>query len=97
MGKYLVLWEADEGNIPVDAKERKNGWLMAMEMTKQDMKEGKIKDQGVFVGRIKGFTIPEGTEEEMHALALKYVPFFRFQIYPLASMDQVEGIVNAMQ
>jgi hypothetical protein len=96
MGKYLTIWEADESKIPVDPKERKAAWQMAMEMTKQDMKDGKVKDWGVFLGQVRGFSISEGTEEEVQAISMKYVPFFRFQIYPLISMDQSTAIVNAM-
>jgi len=96
MGRYLILWDVDESRIPVDPEERKTGWVMMLEMTKQDMEAGIVKDYGVFIGQTKGFTISEGTEEEMHALALKYVPFVRFNIYPLGTMDQVLRIVGAM-
>ena len=26
MGKYMVLWEIDQSRIPVDPKERAEGW-----------------------------------------------------------------------
>ena len=45
---------------------------------------------------LEAFAIIEGTEEEAHAQLLQYVPFFRFQLYPLLSFDQVEKIINAM-
>jgi hypothetical protein len=61
-----------------------------------DPKDGKVKDWGVFLGQVRGFSISEGTEEEVQAISMKYVPFFRFQIYPLISMDQSTAIVNAM-
>lgn len=96
MGKYVVIWEADESKIPIDLQQRKAGWQMAMEMVKQDMKAGKTKDWGVFAGQIRGFSILEGTEEEAHAQILQYVPFFRFQLYPVLSFDQTEKIVKAM-
>jgi len=31
MGKYLILWKADESKIPVDFNERRDGWLLALE------------------------------------------------------------------
>ena len=96
MGKYVMIWEADDSKIPVDPQERKAGWQMAMEMTKQDIKDGKMKDWGVFAGQIRGFGIFEGTAEEVHAVSLKYIPFFSFQIYPMLSFDQAEKIVEAM-
>jgi hypothetical protein len=96
MGRYLLHWEIDESKIPVDAQERKTGWLMMLEMTKQDMQAGLVKEWGVFVSQTKGFTISEGTEEQMHAIALKYVPFVRFNIYPLLSRDQVVRIIESI-
>jgi len=96
MGRYLVIWEADESKIPLDAKERGDGWLMALEMTRLDIKSGLTKDWGAFLGQTKGFTIGEGTEEEMLNTTMKYIPFFRFEIIPLASIDQVEAAVKAI-
>ena len=54
MGRYLTIWEADESKIPVNPEERKVGWLGAIEMTKQSMKEGFIKDVGIILGRKQG-------------------------------------------
>ena len=96
MGRYLVLWEADESKIPVDAEERKAGWLMALEMTREDIKSGRTKEYGGFVGQTKGFAISEGTEEELNRMTLKYVPFFRFNIIPVLSIDQLEAAVKTV-
>jgi hypothetical protein len=96
MGRYLILWEADESKIPLDAKERQAGWLMALEMTREDMKAGLVKDYGVFLGQANGFDIAEGTEEEITNMAIKYMPFFRFKMIPIASIDQVEAAIKAM-
>ena len=64
MGRYLVLWEADESKIPVDPKERQDSWLLAIEATKQDIREGLMKDWAAFAVQPNGFFIAEGTEEE---------------------------------
>ena len=96
MGKYIVLWEADESKIPLDAKERQAGWLMALETTRQDIKDGLAKAWGCYLGQPNGFTIAEGTEEEIINMSLKYMPFFRFKIIPFASIDQVEASIKAM-
>ena len=40
MSRYLVLWESDESKIPVDPNVRRDAWLMAIEATKKDMKDG---------------------------------------------------------
>jgi hypothetical protein len=96
MGRYLVMWEADESNIPVDPQERKAGWLGAIEMTKQEMKDGLTQDWGVFLGQTKGFSISEGTEADVISATLKYIPYFRFKVYPLASIDQLAEIIKAL-
>ena len=96
MGRYLLLWEADESKIPVDPEERKLGWLGSIEMTKQDMKDGNTKDYGVFLGQPRGFSISEGTEEEVISSTLKYMPYFRFKVYPVASIEKIEEAIKAM-
>ena len=96
MAKYLVLWEADESKIPIDPEERKAGWLMAMEMTKQDISEGLTTDWGGFIGQTSGFTISEGTPESVMKTTLKYIPFFRFKVIPFESMDSVEAAIKAL-
>ncbi len=96
MSRYLVLWEADESKIPVDPEERKVGWIMALEMTKQDMKDGLVTDWSAFAGQPNGFMVAEGTEEEILKITVKFMPFFRFKVIPLASIDQVEAAVQTI-
>jgi hypothetical protein len=97
MGRYLVLWEADESKIPLDTKVRREGWLGACEMTRQDIKSGLVKDWGYFLGQPKGFAIEEGTEEEIGKAVLKYIPYFRFQVFPIRSLDQLVEAIKAMK
>jgi hypothetical protein len=96
MGRYLTLWEVDESRIPLDPQERKLGWLGAIEMTKQSMKDGLTKDWGSFLGETKGFTISEGTEDDVIRETMKYIPYFRFKIYPLVSIEKLETAINNM-
>jgi hypothetical protein len=96
MGRYLIMWEADESKIPLDPKERKAGWLAAIEMTKQLIKDGKIKYWGGFVGQTKGFNIVEDTEENIHSDTAKLIPYFRFKVYPLISFEKAEKVIKAM-
>jgi hypothetical protein len=96
MGRYLILWEADESKIPIDPEERKMGWLMATEMVKQDMKEGLVKDYGVFIGQANGFSIAEGTEEQVLNMTIKFMPFFRMKVIPFASIDQSEAAIKTI-
>jgi hypothetical protein len=93
MGRYLVLWEADETKIPLDSTVRRESWLASIEMVKEEFKSGIIKDWGVFLGQTKGFSIEEGTEEEVQKSAIQYVPYYRLQIIPILKLEQhVEAI-----
>ena len=92
MGKYLVLWEVDQTKIPVDPKERGDGWSLLMAMVRQDIEKGITKDFGAFVGENKGYSVNEGTELEVMSSLAQYVPFCIFKVHPIAS----EGDVNEM-
>ena len=96
MGKYLILWEADESKIPVDPNERRDGWLLALEATKQDIKDGLVKDWAVFAGQPNGYSIAEGTEVDILKITMKYMPFFRFKVILLASVEQAEEAIKSI-
>ena len=89
MGSYLVLWEADDAKIPLDPNVRRESWLAACEMQRQTLNSGLTKDWGCFLGQTKGFAINEGTEEEIGKMLIKYMPFFRFQVFPIRTLDQL--------
>jgi hypothetical protein len=96
MGKYLVLWEVDETRVPVSRQERGAGWSALMDMIKQDMQKGMMKDFGVFVGEHRGFAVNEGSEVEIGNLVQKYVPFIRFKLHAVASVSQLGEILEAL-
>ena len=97
MGRYLVLWEADDAKIPLDPKVRRESWLAGCEMVRQDFKNGLKKDWGYFIGQPKGFAIHEGTEEEVGEALLKYMPYFRFQVFPIRTLDQLVEAVKTIK
>ena len=96
MGRYLVMWEVDQSRVPVDAKERGGAWSLLMEMVREDMKAGKTKEWGAFVGEINGFAIYEGTETEVGKSLMRYVPYVSFKLHPLASVNQVDEIIKSL-
>jgi hypothetical protein len=97
MGRFLLLWEADETKIPLDPTVRRESWLLACEMVKKDIERGLVKDWGVLLGQTKGFAIDEGTEEEVAKMTLKYIPYFRFQIIPILTVDQHIEIIKKIK
>lgn len=96
MGRYLLLWEIDTSRIPVDAKERSVAWNLLLELVKQDIKSGKTKDWGAFVGETNGYSVVEGTEVEVGSQLMQYAPYVQFKVYPVASANQVGEIIKKM-
>jgi hypothetical protein len=96
MGRYLVLWEADESKIPIAPEERKIGWQMATEMVEQYIKDGLVKDYGAFVGQPNGFIIADGTRDDIINMTIKFMPFFRFKVISIASIDQIKEVIKTI-
>ena len=96
MGKYLVLWEVDQTKIPVDPKQRGEGWSFLMAMVRQDMEKGITKDWGAFVGESKGYVVNEGTELEVMKALQQYVPFCIFKVLPISTESQVNEMIKGL-
>ena len=67
-----------------------------MDMIKEDIKKGKTKDWGAFVGELNGYAVFEGTEVEIGNLIQQYVPWVIFKTRAIASVNQVDEIVRAL-
>ena len=96
MGKYLILWKLDQSRIPVDPQARGAAWKLFIEMIKQDLATGPSKDWGAFVGESSGYAINEGTEVEIAATLQQYVPFVEYRVHPIASVSQVEELIQTL-
>ncbi len=82
MGTYLALWEVDHTKIPIDAKERGEGWGLLMAKVRQDIEKGIVKRFGAFVGETNGYAVYEGTELEVMNTIQQYVPFVTHKMHP---------------
>ena len=96
MGKYLILWEVDQTKIPIDPKERGDGWGLLMAMVRQDIEKGISKDWGVFIGETNGYGVFEGTEVEVMNALQQYVPFCIFKVHPVATESQANEMIAAL-
>jgi len=96
MGKYLILWEVDQTKIPVDPKQRGQGWSLLMGMIRQDIEKGLTKDWGAFVGENKGYAVDEGSELEVMKALAQYVPFCTFEVHPISTESQVNEMIKAL-
>lgn len=96
MPKYLILWEIDTSKVPISREDRAVVWKPMIEMVKEGIKEGKVKDWGSFVGEMSGYSIAEGTEAEIGIFNQQWVPFVNFKTYPIASVDDVEKTIESL-
>ena len=96
MGKYLLLWQLDPARIPIDPKERGAGYGALLEMVKNDLEKGIIKDWGSFVAESKGFGIMEGDETEIAINLQRYVPYVAFETHSFMSAGEVGNMVKAL-
>lgn len=96
MARYLMFWEMDNTKIPVDRKERAQGWGMLMEMVKQDLDKGTLKDWGATPGESRGFCIAEASEIEVSLMSQRYVPYVRFKTFPVLNVNQMMEMLSAL-
>ena len=96
MAKYLIIWEVDQTKIPIDPKERGDGWSLLMAMVRQDFEKGIAKDWGAFVGQTNGYSVFEGTEVEVMKALQQYVPFCIFKVHPVATESQANEMIAAL-
>jgi len=94
MGKYLCLWEIDMSRIPEDPKEQMEFFERIQNICKEDFEKGPTKDFGMFLGGHNGYTIEEGTEDEVAMSAMRYCPFVKCTIHQVLSTDQLSEIMN---
>ncbi len=96
MGRFLVLWEIIEDRIPTSPQEIATGWSVMLELTKEDIKKGIVKDWGVVAGELGGFSVFEGTELEIAKNLVRYAPYIRFQVKPIISASEAEEVIKSL-
>lgn len=96
MPRYLMTWELDQTKIPVNPKERAAAYLPMVQMVKQDIQSGMLKEWGSYIGEMKGFGVMECSEEEVIKNVQKYIPFVEFTVHSLATIDQMEKLFSEM-
>lgn len=96
MAKFLRLWEMDTTKVPDKPEERYENWVMMLNMIKENIESGKIKEWGLFAGTLEGYCIGEGTEQEIDLQTKRFVPYIKFKVYPVISVDQALENVKAL-
>ena len=97
MPRYYVKWEMKPQMTPTAPEETLKLLLSLLEMTKQDMQAGKIKDWGVVPGESCGYSIIEHPSEvDLATESLKWMPYVNFEVKPILTVDQsTESIKKA--
>ena len=75
--------------VPTDPKERAAMRMKMLEMTKQNLKEGKISDWGIFLGGYKGYAIGEGSAVDMAIGTAQFSPYVTFNVEEVLSVDEM--------
>ena len=98
MAKYLITWESDMSRVPTDPKERAAMRMKMLEMTKQNLKEGKISDWGIFLGGFKGYAIGQGSAIDMAIGTAQFSPYVTFNVQEVLSVDEMlEAMKSLME
>jgi len=97
MGLYLTIWDIDKTKIPIDPKERGEGWALLMALVRQNIEKGLIKSWGAFVGETRGYAVWEGSEVDVMVAIQQYVPFASFKTHPVATESQVNDEIKALR
>lgn len=96
MPRYLVNWELDPGKVPISPKERAAAWSPMLDMVENDMRRGVLKEWATCIGEEKGYGVAEGSELEIAGMCQQYVPYVRFTMHPLMSLDQMRELLQVL-
>ncbi len=89
MSKFLVLWKLDTTKLPEKPEEQISLYIEQLNMIKEELKKETKLDWGCFAGTTSGYSVSEGTEQEIDFGLLKYSPYIKCKVFPVLSVDQV--------
>jgi hypothetical protein len=97
MAKYLVLWEMDTSRTPEDPKAKKAQFRGFGETVVKQLKEGAVKEWGLFAGEMCGYTIFEGSTVDLQIFNAMWVPFVKFKAREVMRIDEVNKATEALR
>lgn len=96
MARYMMLWEVDTSRIPEDPKTKKSQQLGFQELVMKQLKEGVLKEWGLFAGEWSGYAIFEGTAVGLQTMVGMWVPFVKFTTEEVMTIEQVNKATKAL-
>ncbi len=94
MAKYLLLWKINRTLVPVNPRERGKAYSALTTFVQQDIERKIVKDWGCYVGEGNGYCIAEGTEVDICKMVQRYSPFCLFSTHPIASVEQMNEVLD---
>jgi len=96
MARFMVLWEVDTSRTPEDPKAKKAQLLGFGESVVKQLKEGIVKDWGLFAGEMRGYTIFEGSTVDLHTFTTMWAPFAKFKARQVMTAEEVNQATKAL-
>ena len=75
--------------MSTDPKERAAMRMKMLEMTKQNLKEGKLIEWGTSLGGYKGYAIGQGSAIDMAIGTAQFAPYVTFNVQEVLSVDEM--------
>jgi hypothetical protein len=89
MAKYFFTWHWNPQITITNPEERAKLLFSLLEMTKQDLQSGKLKDWGTVPGEAAGYAVKEAASEaDVLTDSLKFMPYVIFDVKPVLTVDQ---------
>ena len=96
MPKFYIRWQMNPSLIPLNPEERVKLWLSMLDMVKDSLKAGVLKDWGICSDASAGYGFSELSETDLYTNLLKWMPYVQFDIKPVLTVDQtIESIKKA--
>ncbi len=96
MTKFLIHWELDTTKISDKPVEMLKNFTKMLNMVKKNLESGGTKDWGMFISGHAGYSIKEGSEQEIALALLKFSPHLKFKVYPIISVNEALENVKAL-
>jgi hypothetical protein len=96
MPKFHIEWKMNTAVMSDDPTKLGEQYFALLEMVKAEVKANKITDWGVYCNGFSGYTIREGSHDEIAIGLLKYMPFVIFDVKPVINEDQAIDAVKAV-
>jgi hypothetical protein len=88
MTKFLIQWHKNPHMVPENPEKMAKQNLSLLEGVRAALKSGGFRDWGVNCNGYDGYAIAEGTEADILASLLKWMPYVLFDVFAVANVDQ---------